>query len=365
MRPLVVVTVIALLAVALPWILLRHEGPEEVVEKYLQALIDGDGAAVREHMSPLEGALGTALSDAVLAATRGGIADFTIDRVHLRGTAATVVVTLRSEREEHRTVLALSARAVGPFAPVVWEMAPVQFPTLNVSPLTGTDALIINGQRLAIPEVEYTERGANRVGVVLQVLPGSYTIELPPAQPPLVSRTRVVEVPPVLGRWYSGLIDVDYGLTPSAEAQVRSTIRSEIRDCARSTSPRPAGCPFFAALPAGTIGTWTVTELPEIAYTGMFGDVFRFQGKGLVAEYTVRVPAPEGGAGEAPTATTTLLPVGQRGEGSRAEVGRVEASAEAGDVLVTSTLFGTSITLGPDGYELTDWHYAATRLVVE
>ncbi|MGO3209388.1 MAG: hypothetical protein ACTIJK_06305, partial [Brachybacterium sp.] len=173
----------------------------------------------RRHVRPVEGTLDIAISAAVHRATAGGIAGYVIDRVDLHGTSAEVTATLRNRREEHRTVLALHATSAGPFSPVTWELEPIHLPILTVSPLTGTDSLLLNGQQFEIPEVLFSERGANRIGVVLHVLPGSYAIELPPPQPPLTSRPRVIYVPPVLGQWQTGMIDIDYGLSLPAEAR--------------------------------------------------------------------------------------------------------------------------------------------------
>ena len=213
------ITVIGLLPIALPWLLLRLEGPDDVTREYLDAVISGDMETVRRHVRPVEGTLDIAISAAVHRATAGGIAGYVIDRVDLHGTSAEVTATLRNRREEHRTVLALHATSAGPFSPVTWELEPIQLPILTVSPLTGTDSLLLNGQQFEIPEVLFSERGANRIGVVLHVLPGSYAIELPPPQPPLTSRPRVIYVPPVLGQWQTGMIDIDYGLSLPAEAR--------------------------------------------------------------------------------------------------------------------------------------------------
>lgn len=361
---IVVITVIGLLGIALPWLLLRHEGPEDVAREYLDAVISGDMETVRRHVSPVSGTLDTAINAAVHQATAGGIADYVIDRVDLHGTSAEVTATLRNRREQHRTVLRLHATAAGPFSPVTWELAPVQLPILSISPLTGTDSILLNGQLLEIPEVLFSERGANRMGVVLHVLPGSYAIELPPAQPPLTPRTRVIYVPPVLGQWQTGMIDIDYLLSLPAEARVRSVIRAEIARCAQSSSPQPAGCPFAVDLPVGTIGSWTVTQQPEIEYKNMLGNSFQFRGENLVAEFTVAaladqppsspsVPsAPEAPEPPQSAAPQAVVPVGtevpQRGP-------------MPGSVHVTSALFGASIHRVECGYELAAWSYAGTR----
>ena len=378
-----VLTVVGLLGIALPWLLLRHDGPEEVAREYLDAVISGDMETVRRHVSPVGGTLDTAINAAVHQATTEGIADYEIGRVDLHGTSAEVTATLRNRREQHRTVLHLHATPAGPFSPVTWELSPGQLPILTISPLTGTDSILLNGQLLEIPEVLFSERGANRMGVVLHVLPGSYAIELPPAQPPLTSRTRVIYVPPVLGQWQTGMIDIDYRLSPPAEARARSVIRAEIAQCAESTSPQPAGCPFAVDLQAGTVGSWTVTQQPEIEYMNMLGDSFEFRGEHLVAEFTVAARAdqwpspppssseppsyPESPSSAGPPSSLEPLPSSESSEpavpAAVAPMGTAvpQRRATPGSVHVTSALFGASIHRVEGGYELAAWSYAGTR----
>lgn len=360
-------TVLGLLGIALPWLLLRHDGPDDVAREYLDAVISGDMETVRRHVSPVGGTLDTAINTAVHRATAGGIAEYVIDRVTLHGTSAEVTATLRNRREEHRTVLRLHATTAGPFSPVVWELEPIQLPILSISPLTGTDSILLNGQPLDIPEVQFSERGANRMGVVLHVLPGSYAIELPAAQPPLTSRIRVIYVPPVLGQWQTGMIDIDYGLTLPAEARVRSLLRREIAQCAESTSPHPLGCPFAVDLPEGTVGSWTVTQQPEIEYMNMLGDSFQFRGENLVAEFTVsgragQVPLPSSSPSSPEPASFAESP-DSLAPPALVPVGTAASQREPipGSVHVTSALFGASIHRSEGGYELAAWSYAGNR----
>lgn len=354
-----VVAMVGLLAIALPWLVLRRDGPEDVARDYLDALVDGDMETVRRHMAPMEGTLDTAITSAIHGATTEGISSYTIDRVSLRGTSAMVVATLRNRREEHRAVLQLHAGATGPFSPVAWQLAPLHLPVLNLSPLTDTDAVILNGQRLEIPEVRYTARGANRMGAILHVLPGNYVIDLPPVRPPLASRTHVIYVPPVLSEWRTGMITLDYGLTPSAQAQVRSVIRSALQECARSTSPQPVDCPFQTDLPAGTRGSWTVTQSPEIEYSNMLGDVFHFQGENLIAEFTVALSDDEGDSTEpASGAQMDLATAAATGAPARPTVPDPPAP---GSVHATSAQFGASIRHSSTGYELTAWSFSVSH----
>lgn len=359
-----VLTVIGLLGIGLPWLLLRYDSPEEVAREYLDAVISGDMDTVRRHVSPVGGTLDTAITAAVHEATAGGIADYVIERVDLRGTSAEVTVTLRNRREEHGAVLRLHAVTAGPFSPVTWELEPILLPILSISPLTGTDAILLNGQLLEIPEVLFSERGANRIGVVLHVLPGRYAIELPPAQPPLTSRTRVIYVPPVLGQWQTGMIDIDYRLSLPAEARVRSVIRHEITQCAESTSPQPVGCPFMVDLPERTVGTWTVAQQPEIEYVSMLGDSFQFRGEQLIAEFTVSAPADH--SAQPPETQVMQFPPPSLASLAPQVVLPVAGAASAqdpipGSVHVTSAFFGASIHRVDDGYALAAWSYAGTR----
>jgi hypothetical protein len=324
---LVALLAVLLLAVALPWLALRRQDPEEVVGELLDALVAGDVEQVRAHLAPAPGSLDGALTAALHAVTADGVTGYTIEQVEVRGTSATVTAILHSPLEQQRTVLALTARTSGPFTPVTWQLVPFDLPLLTLGPLTGADAVLLNGQRLEIPEVRWNERGVNLAQVGVRVLPGRYEIALPPAPGPLLPRVREVYVPPVLGRWQTGLMTVDYSLAPQAELEARAEIRGALADCLASRTARPVGCPFGADLPEGTVGTWTLLRGPSIAYAQMTGDTFEFHGEGMLADFTVA-------QGEGPAAGT---------------VHRVRA------------VFGATVVRGVDGCELVAWSFTSLR----
>ncbi|MDN5822055.1 MAG: hypothetical protein L0H39_11260, partial [Brachybacterium sp.] len=295
-RVAAVLTVLALIAVALPWLLLRGQDPEEVARAYLDALIAGDLSTVREHLVPVESAVDEALTEPLRDATPGGITGYTVDEVVVRGVIATVRVTLRNAREEHAAVLSLSAVPDGPLRALRWELEPVPLPLLTLGPRASTGVVLLNGQRIEIPAVRWTGRRTNRPSVALHVLPGLYTVELPPAALPLVPRTTEVYVPPVLGHWQTGLISVGYHPSPYGESRARSVILGALAQCLRSGVARPPGCPLGVDLPADTPGSWLLLEPPEITYSEMVGDSFDYRGEGLVAEFiTVQDGDTEGG----------------------------------------------------------------------
>ncbi|ASK66001.1 hypothetical protein CFK39_09420 [Brachybacterium avium] len=278
-------TVLALVAVAMPWLLLRGQDPEEVARAYLDALIAGDLSTVREHLVPIESAVDEALTEPLREATPGRIAGYTIEEVVVRGVVATVRVTLRNAREEHAAVLTLSAVPDGPLRALRWELEPVPLPLLTLGPRASTGVVLLNGQRIEIPAVHWTGRRTDRPSVALHVLPGRYTVELPATGPHLVPRTAEVYVPPVLGHWQTGLITVDYRPSRDGLSRARTVILEELAQCLLSGVARPPGCPLGADLPADTPGSWLLLELPEISYGEMVGDSFDYRGEGLVAEF--------------------------------------------------------------------------------
>lgn len=350
-----VLVVLTLLAVALPWVLLRGQDPEAVARDYLEALVTGDLEIVRDHLSPVEGALEVALSDPVRTATPGGITGYTIDGSVQRGGTATVRATLHNVREAHPVVLSLTAVPEGPLRTLRWELEPVVLPIMVVGPRVSTGELLLNGQRLEIPEVHWTGRRTDRAGVVLHVLPGRYTVELPPARTPLVPRLADVYVPPVLGQWQTGMITVDYGLTHPGEARARSVILGALARCLHSTVARPPDCPVGADLPPGTRGSWRLVELPEISYAEMMGDTLDFRGRGLVAEFTeLPGPAASGMPGPVPTARETTAPGSTAPEAASglAQVPRVHR---------VTVDFGATLRHGRTGFTVESWGYTTLR----
>lgn len=285
LRMAAVLTALSLLAVAMPWLLLRADGPEEVVRSYLDALIVGDLETVREHLEPAESAVGAVLSESLRAATPDRIIGFTVEEVTVRGTVATVRVRLRNAVEERLSEFSLTAVSQGALRAPRWELEPIPLPRLDLGPRTSTEIVLLNGRRIEIPEVHWTGRRTDRPRVVVHVLPGTYTVELPPTTAPLVPRSTEVYVPPVLAYWQTGLITVDYRPSGHGLDAARSVILGALRQCLHSGVARPPGCPFGADLPADTRGTWRMLGLPEITFTAMMGETFDYRGQELLVEF--------------------------------------------------------------------------------
>ena len=284
-RLVAMLTALALLAVALPWLLLRGQEPEEVARAYLDALIAGDLGVVRDYLVPVEGVTDVAVNEPLREATPGAITGYTVEDVTVRGIVATVRVTLRNPREAHTTELSLTAVPDGPLRGLHWELEPVPLPLLALGPRASTDAVLLNGRPVQIPAVHWAGRRTDRPSVTLHVLPGRYTVELPPTTAPLVPRPTEVYVPPVLGHWQTGLITVDYRPSMHGADSARSVILDELTRCLHSGLARPPGCPFGADLPADTPGRWLLLDLPEVTYDAMVGETFDYRGEGLDAAF--------------------------------------------------------------------------------
>lgn len=323
-----ILLLLAALSVLLPGAIWRSPDPQEVAREYLDALVSGDLEALRPHLTSADGALDVALTPGMLAATSGRVEAYTVDAVEISGSNALVTATLDNGSTTARTTLAVHARVEGAFVPVRWDMVPVQLPVLDLAPFTGTTELLLNGQVVDIPESGLREGLLLPEVVTLRVLPGIYVISLPPRHAPLVPRARTVNVPPRLGAWHSGLVDVGYDLAPAGEYAATRAIQDTLAYCTRESSPLPLGCPFSVDLPAGAHGSWRILNPPVVQYLGMVTGPLTFSGRGLVAEFT-----------EAP-----------------AEVG---APAVSHRVTVD---FGAFVAYRRGGYEVDRWNVIAQRV---
>lgn len=360
-RVLVAALVLAMLAVALPGLLLREPDPAGVAREYLDALVDGDLATVRGHLDPVTGALDIALTPEIRAATDDGLTGYTIDEVTVQGSRAEVLASLHSPGARHTARLTLSAHPEGLLRTPRWELDPVTLPVLQINPLSSTHVLLLNGQALQVPPLRRTGEDADHRELLLHVLPGRYTIALPPATGPFVPRTGEVLVPPVVGPWRTGTLVLDYSLTRFSDSQARGAILGALADCARSTSPQPADCPFGLDLPTGTTGTWRLVTSPEISYVTLRGNDVEYRGTGLVAEFTEAGPdqamSPADGREPARSGTTGVL------EGTRASLGDGgQGTSDAPRVHRATIDFAVSLRRVPTGFRIEDWGYTSQRI---
>jgi hypothetical protein len=302
------------LVLARPPLLVGGTPAETVARRVLQALVDGDVAAVQEHLTPAGDALDLALGEAVIAATEARIEHAAITSTRIENGRAEVEARLRVGGRSLTTTLHLELRRDGPWPRPTWQLAPLTLPTVQVAIPVGTTQLRVNGQTLTVP-AEHRPRGTAGLGIItLRVLPGLYEIGTPPRGSALDPVPARVNVPPLLSPWTSTPLQAGYALTDTGHEQLTALLESELARCLASTSAAPAGCPFAAPSAApvpGTTssdtppptatppdaarhGTWELITPPEMWVGGGWMGTYDVLVHGGTARFTSPV-GPEGG----------------------------------------------------------------------
>ncbi|MGP5415091.1 hypothetical protein [Brachybacterium paraconglomeratum] len=296
------IALLLVLVLALPPLLLGGTPAESVARRFLQALVDGDMATVQEHLTPPGAALDLALAPAVLEVTDARIEGFTLLSTRYEDGRAEVRTRLRVGARSLTTTLHLERRQDGAWPRPAWTLVPLTLPTVMVAIPVGTAELSVNGQRVTVPAGS-RPRGAEGLGIIsLRVLPGLYEIEAPPRDGRLDPVPARINVPPLLSPWTSVPLQAGYALTDVGEEQLAGALNDSLRECLRSTSPAPLGCPLEAPDAHGFSGSWRLVTPPEIRVSAGWMGVFTLYARGGVAEFTV--PAADGGE---PVAHRVLL----------------------------------------------------------
>ncbi|WP_422117040.1 hypothetical protein [Brachybacterium sp. UNK5269] len=165
------VTILALMLL-LPPLLIGGRSPRDVAENFLQAVVDGDTATVREHLASSHESVDIALVDDVVHGASHRVERFTIDTLEVTGSSARVVATLVSPVDSLETTLDLQRRSE-PFLRPRWELVPVTLPTLRLQIPAGSSELEVNGQVLEIPEQSRPPDASGLGSLTLRVLPAT------------------------------------------------------------------------------------------------------------------------------------------------------------------------------------------------
>lgn len=260
---------VGVLAVGLPRLLPSGEGPEQVAEGFLQALVDGDVDQVREHVQDSSDTSDTALTAEILQSAADRVQDAEIANIQRGSGTAEVTVRLANGEETIETTLMLRADSTSAFAPVSWELQAVEVPEVRVHLPLGIEEFTINGIPLTPQEFHTSFDGVERA-LLVQLLPGTYEFALPEAGPWRESQVITVEIPPVLGSW-TGFADLGYDLSEAGHEEVRRQVDEHLETCEASTSPAPHRCPFrlpevsdAQADDPSLQGTWDIRVPPEV-----------------------------------------------------------------------------------------------------
>ncbi|WP_434176396.1 hypothetical protein [Brachybacterium conglomeratum] len=277
------------LVMVLPQVLVGERSPETEARSFLQAILDADTDAVREHMvEPGEGVLDVALTDQVTLAAEERVDRFTIEDTTIDGDTAQVTATLSLGRRTQETTLHLTRHREGALRRPVWELEPMELPVMRVAVPVSAPAVLINGVEVPLPENVMAAQAFGLVEVHLVVLPGVYQVSAPEGGEAVTPTTVRSTIPPVLGPWLNSLIEIGYDLTDTGKEQFSSyLIDMALAECARSTQPRPENCPFGAPEEITGEGTWQIITPPHIQVAGGAAGYYDAYGYGGLAEFTV------------------------------------------------------------------------------
>ena len=277
------------LVLVLPQVLVGERSPETEARSFLQAILDGDTDAVREHMvEPEGGVLDLALTDQVVLAAEERVDRFTIEDTTIDGDTAQVTATLSLGRRTQETTLHLTRHREGALRRPVWELEPVELPVMRVAVPVSAAAVLINGVEVPLSDEARANQAFGLVEVHLVVLPGVYQISAPEGGEAVTPTTVRSTIPPVLGPWLNSLIEIGYELTETGEEQLGTyLIDTALVECAGSTQPRPENCPLSAPEEVTGEGTWQILTPPQIHVAGGATGYYDAYGYGGLAEFTV------------------------------------------------------------------------------
>ena len=277
------------LVLVLPQVLVGERSPETEARSFLQAILDADTDAVREHMvEPEDGVLDVALTDQVTLAAEERVDRFTIEETRVDGDTAQVTATLSLGRRTQETTLHLTRHREGVLRRPVWELEPVELPVMRVAVPVSAPAVLINGVEVPLSDEARAHQAFGLVEVHLVVLPGVYQLSAPEGGEAVTPTTVRSTIPPVLGPWLNSLIEIGYELTETGEEQLSTyLIDTALAECARSTQPRPENCPIGAPEEVTGEGTWQIITPPQLNVAGGAAGYYDAYGFGGLAEFTV------------------------------------------------------------------------------
>ena len=297
------IVLLLVLVLALPPLLMGGTPAEATARHVLQALVDGDVAALQEHLTPAGDALDIALSPEVIGATEARIERFTLTAVRADQDRAEVDARLRVGGRSVTTTLHLIRHRDGTWPRRTWELEPLTLPTVQVAIPVGTAQLRLNGRIVTVPEAR-RPRGDEGLGIItLRVLPGLYEIEA-------VDRGALIEpipvrvnVPPLLSPWTSVPLQAGYALTDAGRQHLAAQLRDSLETCLASTSAHPVGCPLAASGAGEEQGSWRLVADPDVRVSVGWMGTYTVYALGGVAEFTV----PADADGEAPRRHRVLV----------------------------------------------------------
>ncbi|MGO1226997.1 MAG: hypothetical protein ACTH6N_00435 [Brachybacterium tyrofermentans] len=257
---------VLVLVLVLPRLLIGGASPEDPVRAFLDALVAGDVATVREHLADSAETSDIALTEEVLRAATDRITSYTIDAVETGGGQATVTASLSSGTSVEQASFTVRSQATSSFAPATWELVPVVATEFVVTVPEGVRELLINAVPIPLSGQPSREGMYGQQLLILRLLPGSYELGLPARSERLFPVVEKVSIPMQREQLRRAGAVLGYELSTQGFEEVTAQVEATLEKCAAATVAAPPECPFFAFTddrPDGPVGSAGVMDAEE------------------------------------------------------------------------------------------------------
>jgi hypothetical protein len=239
-------------------------GPEKVVQSYLQTLQDGDAEKALGISDPeIPNDLRPLLTNQVFGQARNRLDGFTVLGTYIKDDGAAVRTELRQAGSKANVDYQLY-KAAPNLLDDHWKMLPTSLGSFTLTTDSSIDTITVNGVNvnLAAPQTSVYSPS-----YTFPAFPGSYTIGLPGSEKYLTTdgATALVNITDSRQNPYSEMVTLTTRPNGAFQSEVQAQVTKLLNKCVTSTSLSPNGCPFsgFSWEPVRNV-RWAITTMPNI-----------------------------------------------------------------------------------------------------
>lgn len=259
-------------------------GPDQPVQDYAQALMDGDARKALEILDPdVPNEERTLLTNEVLGAAENRIDGYSVISSRISGESAQVRAELRQGGRRYEQTFTLTKNRPE-LLDDHWKLQ--AFPLQNVTVFADAPVPAVSVNGVTVPASQNGATGLD-TNISLPAFPGSYSVGLPDSEKYLSADDEQVVIS---GGSLPQAPETARLTVKASEALVQETSRqvaAALAACEKSTDIEPEGCPFswFAFGDVRNV-KWSVTTDPDYGLTRSFDGTWRLSG-GKAGEATV------------------------------------------------------------------------------
>lgn len=248
-------------------------GPDNQVDSYLSAVEKGQWTQAAKDAPPnTRTGDRVLLTDAVAAKTKGRIDSHTIDKVDVKGKTATVTATVTQDGVRSQRTYTLTRTGSTMLVFPTWKLADVEYPMLTLGIPQGATAVTVNGVKVDVSGVEFSDEGSGYRVAQLPVNPGVYSVGVDSPSKYLDVKEAQVTVPADGSSDESGddmVAAPTLELNKAGQDTIRNEVKKKVDACAASTSAEPENCPFSTYASSNQDGStpkvsWSISAYPQV-----------------------------------------------------------------------------------------------------